>query len=67
MYEILQLLDMAGSYPNILPLCRLWYEEKDSPEVEKPPLGGELSFLAIFFQCIPFFITVICWNIGEIE
>jgi hypothetical protein len=26
MYEILRVLDMARSYPNVLFVCRLWYE-----------------------------------------
>ncbi len=26
MYEILQVLDMAGSYPNVHFVCRLWYK-----------------------------------------
>jgi hypothetical protein len=26
MYKILQVLDMAGSYPNALLVCRLWYK-----------------------------------------
>jgi hypothetical protein len=25
MYEILQVLDIAGSYPSALLVCRLWY------------------------------------------
>ena len=35
MYEILQVLDMAGSYPKALLVCRLWYKVDDLPEVEK--------------------------------
>jgi hypothetical protein len=37
MYEVLQVLDMAGSYPNALLLCRLWYKGEDLPKVEEPP------------------------------
>ncbi len=39
MYEILQVLDTAGSYPNALLVRRLWYEGEDFPEVENRHLG----------------------------
>jgi hypothetical protein len=35
MYEIIRVLDMAGSYPNALLICRLWYKGEDLPNVEK--------------------------------
>ncbi len=39
MYEILQVLDMAASYPNALLVCTLWYEGEDLPKVENHHLG----------------------------
>ncbi len=36
-YEIIWVLDPLQSQPNTSLVCRLWYERKDTSEVEKPP------------------------------